>query len=111
MGARPFDQLHRAACRQPVVLMAAAMEREQINRCPVGRVEAVRHVDRPHRDVTHHPDEVDVPIARHRLVGLPHVVADDVEVAVPARMRRGFDRRDETRDLGMAAHTASTVPA
>ena len=109
--SRPFDQLHRTTRCQPVVFVAPTMEREEVDRGAVGGIEAMGHVDRPHCDVAHHPDEMNVPVARCRFLGLPDIAADDVEIAVAASVSRRFHRWNQARNIGVSAHTASTVPA
>ena len=109
--ACPLDKLHGTTRRQPVVFVAAAVKGEEIDRGAVGRVETMGNVDRPHCDVTHHADEVNVPVACGGFVGFPDVGANDVEIAVSARVCRRFHRRNQARNIGVTAHTASTVPA
>lgn len=111
MGSRPLHQLHRPTGSEPVVFVVAAVEREQVDRGTIGGIEAMRHIDGPHRDVAHHADEVNIPVARRRFFGLPHAAADYVEVAVPARVSGRRDRRNEARNIGWTAHDALTVPA
>ena len=111
VGASPLDKLHRATRSQPIVLVVATVVREQIDRGAVGGIEPVRHVDGPHRDIAHHADEVNVPVARDRFIGLPDRIPDHVEVAVAPGVRGRFDRRNQARNVIGSTHTTSTVPA
>lgn len=111
VGSGPLHQLHGPTGGEPVVFVVAAVEREQVDCGTIGRIEAMRHIDCPHRDVAHHADEVNIPVARRRFFGLPHAAADYVEVAVPARVSGRCDRRNEARNIGWTAHDALTVPA
>jgi hypothetical protein len=84
----PFHQLHSAPGSQPFRFGGATVERKQINSGSIGGVEAMRNINRPHRNIGHHAHKVHMPIVRRRLGGFPHRTAHNMEITMLSHMLR-----------------------
>ena len=97
MGASPLDELHGATGDQPFDLARPTEERTEIDRRPIGWINAGGHVDAPAGLVVEHPEEVRRPLVVVSCVADPDRRADDMEVAMHRRGLRYRVRWSERR--------------